>query len=101
MLSVDKCLVMGKHEINMCYIGTRLVQDESMMVSVSHLKTCLSRKMQKKRRSKSRRLEIFQEDFLPFPESGTMSSRSPVTYTRSPTAHDKDDPVVIKVLSLL
>ena len=26
-----------------------------------------------------------------------MSSRSPVTYTRSPTQHDKDDPVVIKV----
>jgi len=26
-----------------------------------------------------------------------MSSRSPVTYTRSPTAHDKDDPVVIKI----
>ena len=28
-----------------------------------------------------------------------MSSRSPVTYTRSPTQHDKDDPVVIKVLA--
>ena len=35
--------------------------------------------------------------FLLFPESDTMSSRSPVTYTRSPTTHDKDDPVVIKV----
>ena len=37
------------------------------------------------------------EGFLLFPESDTMSSRSPVTYTRSPTTHDKDDPVVIKV----
>ena len=43
----------------------------------------------------------FQGDFLLFPESGKMSSRSPVTYTRSPTTHDKDDPVVIKVLFAL
>ena len=32
-----------------------------------------------------------------FSENLKMSSRSPVTYTRSPTQHDKDDPVVIKV----
>ena len=34
-----------------------------------------------------------------FSENLKMSSRSPVTYTRSPTQHDKDDPVVIKVLA--
>ena len=71
------------------------------MVLVSHFNMHISRNMQKGRRSKSNRLEIFQGDFLLFPESGAMSSRSPVTYTRSPTAHDKDDPVVIKVTSLL
>ena len=37
MLSFNTCLVIGKLEINLWYIGTRLVHDESMMVSVSHL----------------------------------------------------------------